>query len=113
MILKGQVAVSVSGHKEKLFVDAYHNGYHPEWGATLAFHHPLKVKRGWQFTHINSGLGLGLVANNIKQARAILKRLSSKFNWNFKDLGECTHEQIKELKAEIFEIRNEYGLHRN
>ena len=113
MIIKGQVAIVVGNQKEKLFIPAYHNGYHPEHGATLAFHHPYKEKRNWQFTHARSGLGLGIFARNIKQAREILNRLSSKFNWNFKDLSECTSDQIKELKAEIFSIRNEYGLHRS
>tara|TARA_R110000824_G_scaffold75134_4_gene190782 strand:+ start:154 stop:498 length:345 start_codon:yes stop_codon:yes gene_type:complete len=113
MISKGQVAISVNGHKEKLFVPAYHNGYQPDKGATLAFHHPYKEKRGWQFTHARSGLGIGIIAHNIKQSREILKRLTSKFNWNFKDLSECTKEQIEELKAEIIKIRWDYGIYRS
>ena len=108
MIIKGQVAIVVGNQKEKVFVDAYHNGV-----AGLAFHRPLNAKRSWQFTHQRSGLGIGIFASNIKQARAIHKRLESKFNWNFKDLSEVSSEVIKQLKAEIFSIRNEYGLHRS
>lgn len=106
-MLKSQVAISVNGHKEKLFVPCFHDGE-----AGIAFHRPFNEKRSWQFSHIKSGLGLGIFAKNIKQAREIFNRLAN-HDWSFKDLGEVSHDTTKALRAEVRAIKDEYGLWRN
>jgi len=106
-MFKDQLAISVSGHKEKLFVPAFH-----DCEAGIAFHHPFNEKRSWQFSHIKSGLGIGIFAKNIKQAEVIFERLA-KHDWSFDTLKDVAEDKIKALKAEVSSIRNEFGLHRN
>jgi len=102
--MKAQLAISVNRHKEKLFVDCFHNG---ESG--IAYHRPFGLKRGWQFSHIKSGLGLGLIANNLKQAKEILERLSE-LDWSFDNLHDHSPEQVKVLVKKVKDLKEEYGL---
>ena len=106
-MIKSQLAISVRGHKEKLFVPAFHDGE-----AGIAFHRPFNEKRSWQFSHIKSGLGLGIFAKNIKQAEEIFERLA-KHDWSFLNLNGLPTPAIRELRNEVRAIKDEFGLHRN
>ena len=104
-MLKSQVAISVSGHKEKLFVPCFHDGE-----AGIAYHHPFNEKRSWQFTHIKSGLGLGIFAKNLDQARRIFNRLSL-LDWGFEDLSKHSPKEVGQLRKAVTDLKEEYGLH--
>ena len=106
-MIKSQLAISIRGHKEKMFVPAFHDGE-----AGIAFHHPFNEKRSWQFSHIKSGLGLGIFAKNIKQAEEIFERLT-KHDWSFNTLSDVAKEKTKALRDEVRAIKDEFGLHRN
>jgi hypothetical protein len=84
----------------------------------LVFHRPhdrwtcLPKNKGWQFTHTNSGLGIGITADRIKDAREILEYLDLAFDWNFEDLGCLDKPETDRMIKEVVRIKKKYKIGR-